>query len=267
MRGVGWGIVVTTADGWGGSVAHNRIAMEPNNGLGSAISVGGAGTFGADVIANYISGKGYGSGIYVSQSIGAPGTITTRILGNLVVGDPTGPGASYAIDLVGGTATFVVDVADNTVADDVDGIDLVGTTVSGEVANNIVSGNTYSGISIAPALAATVPNKNNLVYGDGMESFTPGPGTVTLDPRFAGGGDYHLLPDSPAIDAGASSAVPSDLLTDLDGNPRIQGHRVDIGAYEAPEPTGALGGGAALLALARAVRSRRRSTRASERSA
>jgi hypothetical protein len=54
-------------------------------------------------------------------------------------------------------------------------------------------------------------------------------------------GDLRLQPGSPCIDAGSNSAVPSDLTTDLDGNPRIldfpgvhdPGAIVDMGAYEA----------------------------------
>ncbi|MBN2006201.1 MAG: hypothetical protein JXA21_22790 [Anaerolineae bacterium] len=43
-------------------------------------------------------------------------------------------------------------------------------------------------------------------------------------------GDLRLRPASPAIDAGDDAAVTA--LTDLDGNPRIMGAAVDLGAYE-----------------------------------
>ncbi len=43
-------------------------------------------------------------------------------------------------------------------------------------------------------------------------------------------GDLRLRPTSPAIDAGDDSAVT--LATDIDGNPRIMGAAVDLGAYE-----------------------------------
>lgn len=67
----------------------------------------------------------------------------------------------------------------------------------------------------------------------------PGNGNLDEDPRFVDpeGGDYRLLRNSPAID----SSGPTDLATDLDGNPRpvdLIGFRrdgdeaFDIGCYE-----------------------------------
>jgi hypothetical protein len=45
-------------------------------------------------------------------------------------------------------------------------------------------------------------------------------------------GDYHLLPDSPCIDTGDPNYVPEPNETDLDGNPRVRGDAIDMGAYE-----------------------------------
>jgi hypothetical protein len=49
-------------------------------------------------------------------------------------------------------------------------------------------------------------------------------------------GDYHLLPGSPCIDAGYPGYQPEANETDLDGNPRIMGTRIDMGAYEHRPP-------------------------------
>jgi hypothetical protein len=59
-----------------------------------------------------------------------------------------------------------------------------------------------------------------------------GDGMITDEPQFVNwaGGDFHLQPTSPCIDTGLSSAAPG--ATDLDGNPRIAGAAVDLGAYE-----------------------------------
>ena len=44
--------------------------------------------------------------------------------------------------------------------------------------------------------------------------------------------DYHLRPGSPCIDAGDPDYVVGPNETDLDGNPRVIGGRIDMGAYE-----------------------------------
>src|SRR5262249_24087629 len=106
---------------------------------------------------------------------------------------------------------------------------------------------------------------NNLFFGNvaDVASGSAGPNSVFADPLYAGPGDYHLQATSPAIDAGDDAAVPAtdlfgDPIPDLDGNPRIQGSHVDIGAYEtAPEPAAALGAAASILVLAALSASRR----------
>jgi predicted outer membrane repeat protein len=70
-----------------------------------------------------------------------------------------------------------------------------------------------------------------------------GQGNIDLDPGFAGtdslnniqaaaAGDYHLLEGSPCVDAGDPSFVPVPDETDIDGEPRILGAKIDIGADE-----------------------------------
>jgi len=71
-------------------------------------------------------------------------------------------------------------------------------------------------------------------YGD------PESNNIDADPLFVDpdGGDLRLSADSPCIDRGDSNAVPLDVTSDLDGNPRIldgdcnDTEIVDMGAYE-----------------------------------
>ena len=71
--------------------------------------------------------------------------------------------------------------------------------------------------------------------GDGWNpaTGTDGGGNIDDDPLFlnAAGGDLRLHHDSPAIDVG-DETVPGLPGTDLDGNARIFGVTVDMGAYE-----------------------------------
>jgi hypothetical protein len=62
----------------------------------------------------------------------------------------------------------------------------------------------------------------------------PGVGNIGSDPFFVASpsGDYHLLEDSPCIDAGDPNYVAEPNETDLDGRPRVIGGRIDMGAYE-----------------------------------
>ncbi|MGO8839432.1 MAG: PKD domain-containing protein [Limisphaerales bacterium] len=65
---------------------------------------------------------------------------------------------------------------------------------------------------------------------DGIDNFTNAP--LVVDQV---GGDFHLQSSSPCINSGALAYVVTSV--DLDGNPRISGGTVDIGAYEFQNPT------------------------------
>jgi hypothetical protein len=81
------------------------------------------------------------------------------------------------------------------------------------------------------------------VYVDIDCTLNWGTGNIEVDPCFVNPGywdtnsiwfegDYHLLADSPCIDAGDPNYAAEHNETDLDGKPRVIGCRIDMGAYE-----------------------------------
>jgi hypothetical protein len=78
-----------------------------------------------------------------------------------------------------------------------------------------------------------------------IEDGHEGAGNIDKDALFVGFGGhaYALSPDSPCIDAGDPDTLGLRLpSTDVAGLPRIDGVRVDIGAYEGDAGTGVAGG-------------------------
>jgi hypothetical protein len=73
----------------------------------------------------------------------------------------------------------------------------------------------------------------SVTYSDVQGGF-PGEGNINADPCFADpvGGDYHLFIDSSCVNAGDPAYSPAPGETDIDGEPRVMGGRVDIGADE-----------------------------------
>jgi hypothetical protein len=73
----------------------------------------------------------------------------------------------------------------------------------------------------------------DVTYTD-VEGGYGGTGNVNADPLFFEpcDGDYHLLPGSPGIDAGDPGYAVEREQSDLDGNPRVIGGRMDMGCYE-----------------------------------
>ncbi len=132
---------------------------------------------------------------------------------------------------------------------------LTNITFSGNSAD--YGGGIYNYTSSNPNLTNAIVwgNTPDQIYNNGgtatvsfsdIEGGYPGTANINVDPLFvnADNGNLRLQYTSPAIDAGDNAAVPIEVTTDLDGNPRfvdIPGIPdtgigdppiVDMGAYE-----------------------------------
>lgn len=119
------------------------------------------------------------------------------------------------------------------------------------VRNTILWGNTATQPGLPPS-EVQIKGNDDIAFSCVQDLFDPVPGedpvipsnvpgSIEGDPLFVdlAGGDLRLTSDSPCIDSGDDASVPAGLTTDLDGNPRIQGAAVDMGAYEfGGTPTG-----------------------------
>ena len=148
-------------------------------------------------------------------------------------------------------------VYDNKAEGDGGGISLWNQSTGGPltVANSIIFGNTApTGPDVYRSTSGTAATLTNCLLGQagagGMLTITnpvgmanANPALVTGDPRFASRNPnksvfLRLMVTSPALDAGDNSRVPTDVMTDIAGNVRIQDGNgdntatVDVGAYE-----------------------------------
>jgi predicted outer membrane repeat protein len=91
--------------------------------------------------------------------------------------------------------------------------------------NSAPDGNNYSGYASLLSYSCTAPLP------------ATGIGNLTNAPLFVNqaGGNLRLQASSPCINSGSNVSAPAG--PDLDGNPRIAGGTVDIGAYEFQSPT------------------------------
>lgn len=113
--------------------------------------------------------------------------------------------------------------------------------------NNIVAYNQGRGFSLSSEEGFEENRfRHNLFYSnDGGDDLfwiradsTELGSNLNLNPLFVdpSNGDYHLLANSPAIDAGVDFVTTFYSQEDLDGNLRLHAQRVDIGAYEFGAP-------------------------------
>jgi hypothetical protein len=192
----------------------------------------------------YENGLGGGSGINMDG-------VTGSVVRNNLLYDNHASGISlYQID--GGSGSSNNRVLNNTILMASDGRWAINIPNNSSQGNQLYKNITYNfhpwrgSISIAPGALEGFASDYNIV----MDRFSADDGntSITLSEWQALGydthsiisdptqlfvhpdsGNYHLLPGTPAVDAGISLA---DVLDDLEGNPRPSGMDYDVGAYE-----------------------------------
>ncbi len=115
-------------------------------------------------------------------------------------------------------------------------------------APEILVGNLGAATSIRISYCDIQDRDESVIYDSGC-TVNWGEGNIDIDPDFVEtadlssseiftGSDHHLIKDSPCVDAGDPGFIAGPDETDIDGNPRILGMKIDIGAdeFEFPLP-------------------------------
>jgi parallel beta-helix repeat protein len=221
IDGAAGGSVVTTAT-YGhyglsvldGFTVRNGIGTLSGQRYGGGIYASSPATFANCIVTGNMAV--YGGGMYASESC--------LVYNVLIVGNTGG-----AVYTSGGTSTIAnVTMVGNTGASSNAAAYLA---ASATLANSIVAFNSgglfwYGG---------TLTLRNNCVYNPGGVNYgnmLPGTGDISADPLLTDrqNGDYHLTWSSPCRDAGDDAAWHST--TDFEGQSRVRGAHIDIGADE-----------------------------------
>jgi hypothetical protein len=234
-----------------GKIRFNRIRSVVDVPVAGIAATRWQGELELDVFANEVRGDFRGGAIKVSDLAGAASSpVTARLVNDVVVGPGSlvGGAARNGISVLTGNAGIDLSAVNNTVTSTRSalflGLAVAGASgaITGEVRNNLVAFN-YGGLLLddGSGTAAGVSNQANLVYGNSVNSYTPGPGTILSDPLLLSTAYPRLQSGSPAINVadslhvGLLLAVNGLPLVDGDGMRRIIGggaSGVDIGAYE-----------------------------------
>lgn len=138
-------------------------------------------------------------------------------------------GALYSSENSGGT--FI----NCTITDNITmlngGVGVIFDGGSHTITNSIIYGNSggsSTNILLENGAIATI-TYSDIQIPSGVYS---GTGNINADPKFVSTTNYQLQATSPCINVGNNAVVPSGVTTDLEGNKRIKGGAVDMGAYE-----------------------------------
>jgi len=219
------------------SVMQNTVASNTN-----PVAFGGGlfvqGTNGAiDVINNIVVGNSAqdsGGGVFISLDQGTMNVINNTVFGNTLSG---AGGEGGGIDIVAGAGPQQLNVFNNIVFGN--------SVITPDQGNDL-----FFNLSNDPTAPVQLFNNDFIqaCFDDGLNPVSCDPvaflaanqgNNINADPLFidAAAGNFQLGAGSPAIDTG-DSAAPNLPPTDHDGNPRVVGGQVDMGALEAQPDIG-----------------------------
>ncbi|HUW17876.1 MAG TPA: right-handed parallel beta-helix repeat-containing protein [Sedimentisphaerales bacterium] len=251
---------ITIIDGWG-VVGGGILCLNSGPTISNCVIVGNSATFGGGIASTNgqsypeitncqikeNSALVYGGGVYCNG--GSPTMRSCVISGNF---------ASYGGSLYShkpGNKPVVSNctISGNAASTSAGGIycyDSNGLAVYNSIlwandanyASEMLIGNLAAGASVQVAYC-DIENPDDNVVCSGNCAITWGAGNMNADPCFVDigylnsqnvrtGGDYHLLNDSPCINAGDPTFAAGPGETDIEGSARVSGTVVDIGAYE-----------------------------------
>jgi probable HAF family extracellular repeat protein len=213
---------------WGGGIASSLSSPTINT---SIISNNSASAYGGGIYNNISnhptinnsiirnnSASHYGGGFFNSSS--------TLAMSNCVIS------SNSAVENGGGSLNeynSVISMDNCTVVDNSAGYGGgISNYSSGVIMNNCIIWD-----NIPSQLAGGYPSTVIASYCDIQGGYS-GTGNINADSRFANPdiNDYHLLPDSPCINAGDPNYVAGPNETDIDGEARVMLGRVDMGSDE-----------------------------------
>ncbi|MBD3280739.1 DUF5123 domain-containing protein [Candidatus Dojkabacteria bacterium] len=207
--------------------ADSRIVYNAWEGTGIPIINGVMGDVGVKIDADYINFTGFE--IIYAQSIGLGINGSNVTVNNNIFNVNNQRG----IDIKTGLSD--INITNNTIYATGYGIyvDVNASSNNIQVQNNIISDTSFGSVLTGSGYIPVYSNNglwNNSVTNYWGES--SGENDVLIDPQFLDptNGDFRLMGNSPAIDAGAD--VSDIITTDITGKPRNLEGGTDIGAYE-----------------------------------
>lgn len=212
----------------GFTVRNGYITGAFNSGAG--LNIGGLAGYSGNVTIDFNIFTNNNNTVYFGGGLsGGTDLGILRIENNLFVNNNANSNGGASLT-ANGPAIYITNntIAGNTASIDDGGL-RIGGSAPATISNNIFWGNTADDLILV--LSNPLLENNDIQTQSG--SAGPGSsGNVSVDPMFVGGVDYHIQAISPLINAGTNTPGGGLPATDLDGNPRISGGIVDIGAYE-----------------------------------